>query len=730
MSLRRSCHHLAAGTALIVLFSGSAGAQELSEQSPVALGTVIIQGATDASSPAGTATTTTTTRAEIERRQIDSIEDLGRRQEAGVTFNRSSRTINIRGLEGPRVLTTIDGIRVPYLADATRGASGGADSFDFNALSAADLTRGADPMLGSGALGGVLALRTLEPGDLLGGRPVGAFIKSGYDSADESWFTTGAAAARAGATSVLLQGGYRKGHETETRGDNDGIGTIRTEANPEDYDQYNLLGKVYHDIEGGHRIGLVGELFKRSEDVDVQTQSARGNFRAGSYFTGEEVKRERIGLTYDYEAPERGAGLIDEASARLYWQSLERLSTTDAYRFTSVIGPYGRAADIQEETFGFNGHAARDWNWGQSDNRLIFGTELRTSQTTQYSAGYDNCDRPRGFGDIMACNFLHTNQADTPKVDGSSVGFFVENEVGLYDGRLRVTPGLRFDWYEEKPKLTPEYESNADFDGTLPPSSSDSAWSPKVLVEYDLLPELTAYGQWTQGFRAPTVGELYSRFGAPGTYLRAGNPYLDPETSNGFDIGLKLERETFGAFINLFHTDYKNFIDTVQLAPPGGEYPLGGISSYYNIPDARISGVELGGHVDFADYWTARAHIAYTEGRNRTDDTWLNSVSPLTAILGLAYNREHWGAEISSKLASRRDRVDGTGFVAPGYGIADITAWYEPKQLPGLKVAGGVFNLFDREYYDAVSVPLARTQPDAYYSEPGRSFKVNVSYKF
>ena len=140
--------------------------------------------------------------------------------------------------------------------------------------------------------------------------------------------------------------------------------------------------------------------------------------------------------------------------------------------------------------------------------------------------------------------------------------------------------------------------------------------------------------------------------------------------------------------------------------------------------------MELGGHVDFADYWTARAQIAYTEGRNRTDDTWLNSVSPLTAILGLAYNRERWGAEISSKLASRRDRVDGTGFVAPGYGIADITAWYEPKQLPGLKVAGGVFNLFDREYYDAVSVPLARTQPDAYYSEPGRSFKVNVSYKF
>ena len=38
---------------------------------------------------------------------------------------------------------------------------------------------------------------------------------------------------------------------------------------------------------------------------------------------------------------------------------------------------------------------------------------------------------------------------------------------------------------------------------------------------------------------APTVGELYSRFGAVGTYLRTGNPDLRPETSNGIDVGVK-----------------------------------------------------------------------------------------------------------------------------------------------------------------------------------------------
>ena len=41
-----------------------------------------------------------------------------------------------------------------------------------------------------------------------------------------------------------------------------------------------------------------------------------------------------------------------------------------------------------------------------------------------------------------------------------------------------------------------------------------------------------------------------------------------------------------------------------------------------------------------------------------------------------------------------------------------------------------IFNVFDKTYYDAVNVPDSPSQPDLYYSEPGRSFKVNVTYQF
>src|SRR5690606_2029423 len=107
---------------------------------------------------------------------------------------------------------------------------------------------------------------------------------------------------------------------------------------------------------------------------------------------------------------------------------------------------------------------------------------------------------------------------------------------GLLDDRLRITPGARFDWYEEKPKATPEYVRGAAFPGSLPRASSDQAFSPRLRVEYDVLPRLTAFAQWSKGFRAPSVSELYGVFGAVGTYLRKGDADLRAETSNGVDL--------------------------------------------------------------------------------------------------------------------------------------------------------------------------------------------------
>jgi hemoglobin/transferrin/lactoferrin receptor protein len=750
---------VALGALMLVLLGTSAEAQQRNAQSaaqpapaldgPVVLDQITVQGE---GQPGGALvngpTTTRTTRAELDRQQIQSLTDLSNRVEAGITFNRQTNSLNIRGLDGARVLTTIDGIRQPFLVD-TRINRGASNAFDFDSLSTLDLLRGGSgaSTLGSGALGGALAVRTLDPEDLIrNGRSYGMLAKTGYDSTDRAWFGSAATAARLQNTYFLLQGGFRDGHEIDNKGTDKSIGAARTAPNPSDFNQYNLLGKVYHYVDEVHRFGITGEFFKRADRVQTRTNtvSLTGNFRPGAYETGEDVERNRVSLSYDYKLP---GSFFDEAHATAYWQRLKRNDLTNAYRFTSIVGPYVRDNENEENAYGFNGHVIKNFQTGAFSHRITAGTELRMSSLEQYSSGVDNCPaRPASgqfTGAFTTCNNLHTNQADQPKIDGKLAGFYLHDEIGMLENRLRITPGARFDWYEEKPQNTPAYTLGGSRPVGLPPSSSDSAFSPRIRLEYDIVKnapwvkDVTVFAQWAKTFRAPTANELYGRFGGPGTYLRVGNPDLKPEVGNGIDVGVRFGDKALGGSLTYFHTNYRNFIDQVQIAAPGGLYPQGGIVSFVNIPRAEIQGVEANGQYAFAPNWLVRGSFAYTRGVNKSADTFLNSIPPVQGIVAVAYGTENWGAEVSAKMAGKRDDVAATtgttqGFRAPGYAIFNASAWWRPlPQIADLELQVGVYNLFDRKYFDAVNVPTGvLAQARDYYSEPGRTVKATLKYQF
>lgn len=715
----------------------SAGVPSQGEQ--VSLDTISVQGAPVADVLTIGPTTTTITRQELDQAQVDSIAGIGNRLEAGIGFNRNNGSINIRGLEGARVLTTVDGIRQTYITDS-RVDRGSTAAFDFNALNNLDLLRGnsGGATLGSGSLGGALAVRTLDPKDLIrNDKNFGFLAKGGYDSTDYAWFGSGAAAARAGNTYMLLQGSLRDGRQTQNMGDDPTIGSKRTEPNPARFTQVGFLGKIHHYVDEVHRFGVTGEYFRREDRFRTLTNavSLTGNYRPGNHVTGDDVERRRVSLTYDYKQP---GGFLDEASANLYWQQTTRNALLFARRFTSVAGPYGRNNEIDETAWGFNGHVMKSFQTGAVTHKLLAGTELRATELKQYSAGVDNCRKPY-TGAFSACNNLHSNQSDMPRIEGRMVGLYIQDEIGAFDNRLRITPGVRFDWYEEKPQDTPSYSISSSYTG-LPKSSSDNAWSPRIRVEYDVLRDapvvknVTLFAQWSKGFRAPTPGELYGKFGAVGTYLRTGNPDLRAETSNGVDVGVKFGDKTFGGGVTYFNTNYRNFIEQRQIEAPSRLYPQGGVTSYENVAKAQIQGVEANAYWNFAQYWTARGSFSWMRGVNKDTDTFLNSIPPLQAIVALAYNTEVWGAEGSAKFAAARNDVaalTGTnaGFQAPGYAIFNASVWWRP--VKDLELQVGVYNIFDRRYFDAVSVPTGvLAQARNYYSEPGRTIKASLKYQF
>jgi hemoglobin/transferrin/lactoferrin receptor protein len=721
-------------------------AQQQAAEQQVELETITVDGqARTAAVPgsgvpteAPTVLTTRTERPEIDKRQVTDIRDIDRLA-PGVSYDRATRSFNVRGLDTSRVLTTIDGIRVPWIEDGARGVTGGINSFEFDTLSSVDIQKGSDStVFGTGALGGAVALRTLDPEDIIKpGRDWGAVTRSGFDSADDSWRIDQAAALRVGQTFMLVQGGTRNGHELENQGDLDVYGAGRTEANPLHYDQENVLAKVHHYVDGGHRFGITGEHFERDEDIDDRLATTVGTYLPGSVTRGQAIKRQRISADYRYD----GGGVIDQASAVVYWQRQQL--EDDFYGFrapsrpgTRPFGDYTRTNEREEERLGTSGSALSIVDIGGLENRIGFGGELFASKASSFSAGRDNCDAS------FACGFLHTNQADMPEVEGTTFGAFLQDEILLTD-RLRLTPGVRYDWYEERPQDTAGLANNPSFDGTLPPESSDSKVSGKLRAEYDVAPEVTLYAQWAQAFRAPTANELYLTYGGAGTYLRVGNEDLEPETSNGFDVGVKLGDDSFGGSVAAFYNRYKNFIDAVPVSAadygvPPGLYPLG-ITQTVNRASVEIYGGELAGHYKHDSGFRTWGNVGIYAGEDRDTGVGLNTIPAARVQLAVGYEAARWGSDLIATAAASRD-YEGTATVAadgsdvenrqsatPGYALLDLTAWWSPEIVDGLTLRAGVFNIFDKTYYKTLDITAVNKE---YFTEPGRNFKISATYQF
>ena len=708
------------------------------------LQTILVKGKrVPAGSAADTPLATETTADEIATKQITSIDDLGNTTEPGVSTGFAGAGVNIRGLEADRVLTTIDGIPIPYLVNdgrqagaTTLGAStradGGIDTFDFSTLSTVDIMRGADSSrAGSGALGGAMILRTLEPEDLLAdGASFGGMAKTTYDSTDNSLGGSVAIAKKVENTSILFQGGYKAGHERDNQGSVGGTGATRTEPNPADFDQHNLLFKLRHDFGAGHMIGMTAERFRKDISTDLKTEESAA--RSYSELDGDELKqRDRVSLDYRYDAPDLG-GPVDKADLTIYWQRLETSSAVDGTRLGSLAGPWYRSNDMEERSIGVVGSLSNEFEVGTTRHDVTLGGNFSFSQYGQYTAGEDVCDT--AVVPPYSCSFHHTNQSDMPDVDAYRVGLFADDKISFGDSGFSLTPGIRFDWFDYQPQASDDYLANSGYaTGGLPDSRSDFQFSPKLRAAYEINPKVELFAQWAMGFKAPNVSELYLSYSTPPMYEVIGNPDLESETSNGFEIGANLGDAEFGGRVTAFYNKYKNFIDS-ETTYTNPSYPWGS-NTYENLDRVRICGFEARAHKVFDNGFNIHASFAYANGEDEETGELIDSVPPFKGIVGVGYATETWGTDLSFIGVAAVDEDSTASFQPDGYGLVNLTGWWEPEQMKGLRVTAGVYNLFDQEYYDAVKwrdIDLASSasQPKDYYSEPGRTFKISITQKF
>lgn len=717
------------------------------------------QGRVPASVISDTPLASQTAATQLREKEIGNLRDLGNSTEPGVEYVESRAGAGggtfIRGMGGARITSLVDDIPIPFLETQIRVGSNSpavtisdsTDSVDFTSLSSVDVVRGADASrIGSGAMAGALVFKTLVVEDVIQeDRDWGGVAKIGYDSRNKSYNGSVAAAKKIDNTSILFQTGYVRGHETRNKGKDDIFGVNRTVKNPADMSQNNLLFKLRQDLEGGHQIGLTGERFFSQTDTDMKSLQDGKSYKPGLYNGVDDTTRERLSVDYRYSADTEDS-LIDAANLTFYWQQIEKHAGAFATRFSPAFPngwQFDRFLTTGEKSIGATGGLVSQFDTASVGHTIRLGGNINTFRYSEYTTSVGGTSAPNA----------NDSQADVPSIDGVRAGFYLEDELSFTDTGFSLTPGVRLDWYKYTPKNSADFARNTGASFGLPKASDDFRLSPKVLAKYDLNENLNVFGQWSMTYRAPTVTDLYSNFSnfAHG-YARLGNANLKAETGQGFEIGAEYSDDSWSGKVTAYHNRYSNFIDVeeyVGVPFPNGRSGL--LFTLVNRDKVTISGIEFKLRKDFDNGFFAHGSLAYASGKNEDTDKYLRTLAPLKSIIGVGYAQEQWGAEFTGIFsAGARDTepysVVSSGrptfynlFDAPGYGIFNLSGWWEPEQAKGLRIQAGIYNLFDKTYFNAVSnrnvntlpASIASTnQPVDYYSEPGRTFKISLTQKF
>ncbi|MEN1927398.1 TonB-dependent hemoglobin/transferrin/lactoferrin family receptor [Luteimonas sp. MJ250] len=687
----------------------------------------------------------------IDRERMDELlvrdlEDLFR-YEPGITvgsgFGRFGiGDIRIRGLGGNRVRIQTDGIAVPDAFSIGSYSNANRNFVDLDTLKRVEVVRGPGSSLyGSDALGGVVSFITKDPLDYLAeGKDAYFGLRIGHES-DWDGLSGGATAAFGGERwSALVAASHRQGREPENRGEAGGVGDARTLPNPQDRDGRSLLAKLVFAPGTDQRFKLTVEGNEDATDTDVYTSRGPQGF-TGAYndrvLARDHQTRARVAFGHEMDAT--GSGFADSLDWQVYRQDSETTQHTVEER--TLAAP--TFSDIREREFNFDQrvyglqvNARKGFGTGSVRHELAYGLDTSSTRTRQKRDGLrmfpiTGVETPVMLPDVFPVR-------DFPNSRTTNVALYLQDEISFAGGAFRLIPALRVDHYELQPEVDNIFAE--DNPGMALGKLSETQVSPKLGAVWHFSVDWSLFGGYSRGFRAPpyndvNIGFTNVMFG----YTAIANPDLRPETSDGFEAGLRFNGGAVYASVSGYYNRYDDFIESLAFTGFNEQ----GLMVYQsrNVSEATIHGIELKAGVDLGrlspgwDGWSLRGAAAWSRGEDETSGQPLESIDPLTASLGVAWRGEQWGAELAGRFVGRRDRlpdapVGSEYFESPGHGVLDLLAHWE--FAPGARLDLGVFNLTDRKYWGAGALPLVSgaSMTIDRFSAPGRNFAVNFAVEW
>ncbi|KQW75914.1 hypothetical protein ASC89_23640 [Devosia sp. Root413D1] len=691
----------------------------------------------------------------LEQHQVRDTQDLVR-YEPGISVDRQTSITNpfsqltgftIRGVSGNRVQMLVDGSRIQE-----RITDGSRDFVDPWNMKAVELIRGPNSVLwGADALGGTVAFRTRDPSDLLDGqdKPWALEVKTAFDSYDNSFRkqVTGAYDFGNG-LQILGSFGHMSATEAQlTKGYADGgIWGCRRESIwpcnklfPAETDAYNSLFKAVYTPNDAHTFTFTAEGQSRRTEIDQKfdssaisyTTSTNGparptpviNYISEYYDRVLDMDRTRLAFEHQWQV---NAGWLDSVKWNVSYSPQQRNTTSNQLRTYPTRTDLVYQLREYGETF-YEGdlQLTSSFDWGWSSHRLTYGFD----------------------GDYTFSNINGVNRTDSNGIPGTpstSISFpdvetvradlYLQDEIEMLEGRLTLTPGVRFATYSIDPT------ADSSFPG-LPGFTPEKIDSTRLLKRmggiFKLTDEYSLYGSYGEGFKMPTASQLYqgSNFGSS---ILVPNPTLRPESVVSYEAGVRGNFERGYFSVGGFYSEYKDFIRGLQLKP-------GTTNQYWsdNIDTVRLAGIEASAEFEVFENLFATGSLTYTTGVQQVSatapETAFDGAVPLTVVAGLRYEIPDNGLEfevIGTFADGVRERSDPNAFKPAGYAVFDAFAKWQPQE--NIELTAGILNIFDTRYFpntltnynNTAGIDTANQNPLELQVAPGRTFKVGAKVTF
>lgn len=613
------------------------------------------------------------TRDQLDAAQANNLSAL--RKVPGVDLGGGARPAGqiptIRGLQGPRVILSVDGARRNY-SDGIRSPL----LIDPDMIQQVDVLRGPSSALyGGGGVGGVMALRTLEPSDVLKqGQSVGGRIKVSGRTANRELATNATGAARSGGLEALASVTLRD------------AGDIRM-GDGEDLLNDDRLKSAL--VKAGYAFNDLNKLqvsYQRFGD-ELVTPSNPGGAPAFGLVQTLDRRQEQFTGGYAFRDAER------------QWLDGKLSVYHTALQFKSTPRTAGvNRTNVQLSTAGIGLQNASRFQTGEMiAHRVTYGVDAYRDTARNRDGAAANSVQPDGVQE--------------------SVGMFLQDEIRI--GKDWTLIGaLRHDSY----RLEPAGRAASD----------NQRLSPKAALHWRAQPFLGLFAGYSEAFRAPTMAETYQNLNTTRALFNfRPNPGLKPEVARTWEAGFTLsfddvlqKGDAARLKATFFDENVKNLITSTTVGRYTRAAPFSGTGLIFqnqNVSSADRRGAEIEATYAIGAFDVG---LGYSYVRSKDATSGANLYAPpdkLTA--GLRYRHdENWSAWWVGQFVGDQHRDATQLRRRDGYGLHDLGVAYDNQ---GWRVDFSVTNLFDDAY-----ATYQQSQTTTYTYEEGRSVNLTLTARF